>query len=226
MAKRQKSPQQQNHFELKRVDPLTDNQRRTFEAYEQGENLLIHGYAGTGKTYVPIYLALRDVLGRSSYRQLLIVRSTVPSRDMGFLPGNSKEKAREYEKPYVEICNDLFGRGEGYDILKQKRIVYFSTTSFLRGTTFEDSIVIVDEIQNMTFQELDTVMTRIGSNTKVIFCGDFRQTDLERGKEGLQKFMSILKRLEQFTCIEYGIEDIVRSGIVKDYIIARTDLGL
>ena len=144
---------------------------------------------------------------------------------MGFLPGSVNEKMRAYEEPYEEICDNLFGQGQGYNILKDRGLFEFTTTSYLRGVTFTDSIVIVDEMQNMTFQELDTVMTRIGENCQIVFCGDFRQTDLERDsdKHGLHKFMGILHKLKGFEYVEFGREDIVRSSIVKDYIIARTE---
>ena len=215
-----------NHFELRNVKPLTQNQEETFNAYDQGKNLVLHGYAGTGKSFISLYLALEEILSNSSdYTRVVIVRSVVPSRDMGFLPGNIKEKIRVYEEPYKEICDNLFGRGDGYDVLKTKRMVEFTTTSYLRGLTFNDSIVIVDELQNMQFSELDTVMTRLGDNSRVIFCGDFRQTDLnEKYRVGLSKFINITKRMNNFEYIDFKKEDIVRSGIVKDYIIKKTEM--
>jgi len=215
------------HFELKEIQPLTENQGRTFDAYDDGKNLLIHGFAGTGKTFISLYLALETILtNKTKYDKIIIVRSVVPSRDMGFLPGTIAEKAQVYEEPYKEICDTLFGRGDGYQILKLKGLVHFTTTSFLRGLTFNNAIVIVDEIQNMQFSEIDTVMTRLGDNSKVIFCGDFRQTDFKRDdeKSGLFKFMQILGRMSNFEHIEFAQEDIVRSGIVKDYIIKKSKL--
>ncbi len=215
------------HFELKEIQPLTENQGRTFDAYDDGKNLLIHGFAGTGKTFISLYLALETILtNKTKYDKIIIVRSVVPSRDMGFLPGTIAEKAQVYEEPYKEICDTLFGRGDGYQILKLKNLIHFTTTSFLRGLTFNNAIVIVDEIQNMQFSEIDTVMTRLGDNSKVIFCGDFRQTDFKRDEEksGLFKFMQILGRMSNFEHIEFAQEDIVRSGIVKDYIIKKSKL--
>ena len=215
------------HFELKKIIPLTDNQEKVFHSYNNGNNLLLHGFAGTGKSFISLYLALNEILTeRSFYDKIIIVRSVVPSRDMGFLPGSMKEKAAVYEEPYKEICNTLFGRGDGYEILKNKGIVHFTTTSFLRGITFNDAIVIVDEIQNMSFSEIDTVMTRLGDNSKVLFCGDFRQTDFKKDEEqrGLFRFMNIWERMSNFGHIEFVQEDIVRSGIVRDYIIQKTKL--
>lgn len=218
-----------NHFELRKISPLTPNQQKTFEAYDRGQNLILHGFAGTGKTFISMYLALEEVLEPSPiYDKIIIVRSVVPSRDVGFLPGNIKEKTRVYEEPYKEICDDLFGRGDGYDILKMKNLVQFTTTSFLRGITFNNAIVIVDELQNMSFGELDTVMTRLGDRSKVLFCGDFRQSDLthEKDKSGLMDFMAVTKRMNQFDYIEFEKDDIVRSSLVRDYIIKKTEIGL
>lgn len=221
--------QEKNHFELRSISPLTVNQQKTFDSYRDGQNLILHGYAGTGKSFISLYLALEEVLeGKSVCDKVVIVRSVVPSRDMGFLPGNVKEKIRVYEEPYKEICDDLFGRGDGYDILKMRGLVNFTTTSFLRGVTFKNAIVIVDELQNMTFPELDTVMTRMGDDSKILFCGDFRQTDLtnDKDKSGLISFINITKRMNKFAYIEFEKQDIVRSGLVRDYIIKRTEMGL
>ena len=220
--------EEHNHFSLRHISPLTVNQQRVWDAYQNGSNLMLHGYAGTGKTFLSSYLALREVLTSDIYKRVVIIRSVVPSRDMGFLPGTEKQKAEVYEQPYQEICDDLFGRGDGWRILKLKRLVEFTTTSFLRGTTFNDSIIIVDECNNMTFQEIDTVMTRIGNNSKIIFCGDYRQTDLHKphDKTGIRELMSLTQKMKSFEHIEFGIEDIVRSGVVKEYIIHKTEMGL
>ena len=219
---------EKNHFELRHIQPLTLNQERVWDAYEAGSNLMLHGYAGTGKTFLSSYLALREVLHYETYKKVVIIRSVVPSRDMGFLPGSQREKAEVYEQPYQEICDDLFGRGDGWRILKLKGLVEFTTTSFLRGMTFNDSIIIVDECNNMTFQEIDTVMTRIGNNSRIVFCGDYRQTDLHKPHEktGIKELMTITNRMPSFDHIEFGIEDIVRSGVVKEYIIQKTEMGL
>ena len=221
--------QQQNHFELRTIKPLTTNQQITFEAYRNGYNLMLHGYAGTGKTFCAMYLALEELLtGRSNYDKIVLIRSVVPSRDIGFLPGSIKDKIAVYEEPYKEICDDLFGRGDGFNILKMKGLVQFTTTSFLRGMTFNNAIVIVDETNNMTFQEIDTVMTRLGNESRVVLCGDYRQSDLTKPHErtGIREFMAITKRINTFRHVEFEKEDIVRSGIVRDYIINKTELGL
>ena len=220
---------QNNHFELRTIKPLTVNQQTTFESYRNGYNLMLHGYAGTGKTFCALYLALEEVLSnRSTFDKIVLIRSVVPSRDMGFLPGSIKDKIAVYEEPYKEICDDLFGRGDGYGILKMKKMIEFTTTSFLRGLTFNNAIVIVDEINNMTYQEIDTVMTRLGNNSRIIFCGDYRQTDLNKPHErtGIREFMDITRRINSFRHVEFQKEDIVRSGVVRDYIITKTEMGL
>lgn len=227
MAKAKKHVQQ--HFSLRKIHPLTDNQENTFRAYDSGQNLMLHGVAGTGKTYISMYLALEEVLKpNSKYNKIVVIRSVVPSRDMGFLPGSAKEKAKVYEEPYKEICDDLFGRGDGYDILRMKGLVEFATTSFLRGVTFRDAIVIVDEFQNMNLAELDTVITRIGNNCKIIFCGDIRQSDFVKReeKQGMLTFMKIIDRMNIFQKIEFEVADIVRSALVKNYIISKLEVGI
>jgi phosphate starvation-inducible protein PhoH len=217
------------NFKLGAVNPLTENQSKAFDSFDNGKNLLLHGIAGTGKTFISMYLALNEVMNPlSSYQKVIIVRSVVPTRDMGFLPGSHKEKAKVYEAPYYIIANELFGRGDAYDILKQKSIVEFISTSFIRGTTLNNSIVVVDEIGNMTLHELDSVITRIGKNCRVIFSGDFRQSDLtrEQEKNGLKDFIRILDRMKSFEYVEFDENDIVRSGLVKEYIIAKDRLKI
>lgn len=216
-----------NNFTLKNFEPLTQNQQLSFEAYEQGKNLMLHGIAGTGKSFISIYLALKQILsGNSPYKKLVIVRSVVPTRDMGFLPGNSKEKAKVYEAPYYAICTELFGRGDAYEYLKTRGVIEFISTSFIRGITLNDAIIIVDEIANCTLHELDSVITRVGKNCKIIFSGDFRQSDFtkEHERNGLVDFMRIIKRMKSFTFIDFDENDIVRSSMVKDYIIQKDRL--
>ena len=223
------SNQEKLNFNLKTIEPLTQNQKLSFEAYHNGKNLMLHGIAGTGKSFVSLYLGLNQILSESSpYKKLVIVRSVVPTRDMGFLPGNSKEKAKVYEAPYYAICTELFGRSDSYEYLKSKGLVEFISTSFIRGITLNDCIIVVDEIANMTLHELDSVITRVGKNCRIIFCGDFRQSDFtrEHEKNGLVDFMSIIKRLKSFTFIDFNEHDIVRSAMVKDYIIQKDKLRI
>ena len=217
------------NFNLRRVTPLTENQRLTFDAFNEGKHLMLHGMAGTGKTFLSLYLALDEIMsGTSQHDMIYIVRSVVPTRDMGFLPGSQREKMKVYEAPYYSICNELFNRGDAYDILKTKEIIDFMSTSFVRGITMNNCIVIVDEINNMTFHELDSIITRIGKNCRIIFCGDFRQSDLtrEQEKNGLKEFMKVINRLSDFEYVDFLESDIVRSKLVKEYIIARQNLGL
>lgn len=212
------------NFKLKHIEPLTENQKVTFEQYDNGKNLLLHGIAGTGKSFLSIFLSLRTILSEQSrYKKLVIVRSVVPTRDMGFLPGNNKEKAKVYEAPYQAIFTELFERGDAYEYLKNKNLVDFISTSFIRGITINDSIIVVDEIANMTLHELDSVITRVGKNCKIIFCGDFRQSDFTREHErnGLTDFMRIIERMKSFSFVDFTEHDIVRSSMVKEYIIMK-----
>lgn len=222
------SKQVKSNLKIQPVTPLTENQKLTFASYNKDKNILLHGLAGTGKTFISMYLALDEILSKGSlYNKLIIVRSIVPTRDIGFLPGNTKEKTKVYEGPYYAICTELFGRGDSYELLKTKGVIDFMSTSFIRGMTLNDSIIIVDEINNMTFHELDSVITRIGRNCKLLMCGDFRQSDLSKQSErqGLTSFMSILTRMDSFDYVEFKEDDIVRSGLVKEYILAKDKLG-
>lgn len=216
-------------FKIKKIEPLTENQKISFEQYHNGKNLMLHGIAGTGKSFISVYLALNEIMNENkNYNKIIIVRSVVPTRDMGFLPGNSKEKTKVYEAPYYAICGELFGRGDAYEILKQKGLVDFISTSFIRGITLNNCIIIVDEIANMTLHELDSIITRVGKNCKIIFSGDFRQSDFtkEHEKNGLVDFMKIINKMKSFSFIDFNENDIVRSSIVKDYIIQKDKLKI
>jgi phosphate starvation-inducible protein PhoH len=222
---------QQLHFELKHIQPITDNQVITFNAFDQGDNLFLHGCAGTGKTFISIYLALKEIQnGRSRRRKLIIIRTAQSSKDIGFLPGTEKQKLEVYEAPYKAICAELYHRDDAYDILKQKGIIEFHSTSYLRGTTINDAIILVDEVQNQRYVELRTVLTRTGDHSRIILCGDTKQDDLtsDRYKEasGLKDMMKVFNFMGSMTTVQFEIDDIVRSGFVRDFIIAENQLGL
>lgn len=213
------------------IEPITEAQKDAWESWEDGYNLMLHGMAGTGKTFLALFFACNEVLSKDTqYKKIFIVRSVVPTRDMGFLPGNKTEKTKVYEGPYYDIATKIFNRGDAYDVLKQKNLVEFMSTSFIRGITIDDAIIIVDEMQNMNAMELHSIMTRVGENCRIIFCGDLKQDDLtsERYKEstGLADFMKIIENMDEFDFVEFNAEDIVRSGLVKNYIIQRDKLGL
>lgn len=217
-----------NSLRLKDIAPKTKNQTLMFEEYAKGSHLFVSGCPGTGKSFLGCYLAIKQLIETEGqidgYKRIIILRSVVPSREMGFLPGSAEEKAAIYEAPYAMIFAELFGRHDAYDVLKDEGIIEFVTTSFLRGLTFKDSIVLVDELQNMQFEELNTVISRIGENSKVVFMGDFYQTDLNKklnDKSGFIKFKRILETISEFSFISMEIEDIVRSLLAKKYIIAR-----
>ena len=214
--------------DLLTFQPITENQQKTYDAYKKDKHLLLHGIAGTGKTFLTLYLSLEEVLDPSTvYDDVFIVRSVVSTRDIGFLPGDEQEKVSIYEAPYRSICRELFGIKDSYDALKQQNNVKFMSTSFIRGITINNAVVIVDECQNLNFHELDSIITRIGKNSKIIFCGDYTQTDLTRDndKRGIINFMKILKSIPEFETVEFGIDDIVRSDFLKSYIIAKYKFG-
>jgi phosphate starvation-inducible protein PhoH len=193
------------------------------QVFESDKNLLLHGCAGTGKTFISLYLALDDI-EKGDYSKIILIRSVVPTREMGFLPGTESEKSRVYEEPYIGILQELFNRGDDpYGQLKSKNVINFITTSHIRGVTFQDSVIIVDECQNMTFHELDSIITRIGQNCRIIFCGDFFQSDLK--STGILAFMEVLKEMEEFDFVEFGITDIVRSNLVRSYLVAKYNKG-
>ena len=210
---------------LKKFEPLTDNQKKFFDAYKIGSYFIaLHGVAGTGKTFCALYKAIEEVLNKNNYfKKIIVVRSAVQSRDMGHLPGDVAEKMEIYEQPYRQICETLFDRKDAWTRLEEQGYVKFISTSFIRGMSFDDAIIIVDEIQNMNFEEIDTVMTRVGYRSKIIWCGDYRQTDLKKAndKSGLMKFFDIAQHVASFERIEFTVDDIVRSSLVKDYIVAK-----
>lgn len=218
-------------FAMKQIQPITENQDKLFDLYEDNKNILAIGSAGTGKTYISLYLALKDVLAKNEYKEVIIVRSSVQSREQGHLRGGPTEKMAEFEQPYEDITNDLFERGDSYRILKEKKMIRFMSTSFIRGLTFDDAIILVDECQNMNAGELRTIMTRVGENSKIIFCGDTRQDDLtsSRNKKdvsGLRYFIRVIDRMSSncFGIVKFDVDDIVRSGIVREFIIAEEEL--
>jgi predicted ribonuclease YlaK len=214
--------------DLLTFEPITENQSKAKKAYNKDRNLMLKGYPGTGKTFLALLFALQEVLDPSSdYKRVAIIRSVVPTRDIGFLKGDDKEKIAVYETPYRDICEELFNIKGAYDILKAQGSIIFDTTSFIRGRSLHNTIFIVDECENLNFHELDSVITRVGNYSKIIYCGDHGQTDFtkEGDKIGLINFSRILKEMDNFTFVDFGIDDIVRSALVKSYIIAKDRLG-
>ena len=217
------------------IEPLTDNQKLMFEEWDKGQMIYAYGVAGTGKTFVALYKALKDVLNEyTPYEKIYIVRSLVATREIGFLPGDHEDKSSLYQIPYKNMVQSMFEMPDDnsyemlYDNLKAQETVSFWSTSFIRGTTLDNSIVIIDECQNLNFHELDSIITRVGQDTKIVFCGDAAQTDLVKVNErsGILDFQRILDKMPEFTLIEFGIDDIVRSGLVKSYLINKINLGL
>jgi len=216
------------------IDPLTDNQRKLFDAYAEGKHIVAYGCAGTGKTFITLYNALCEVLDeRTPYEKIYLVRSLVATREIGFLPGSYEDKSDIYQIPYKNMVKYMFQMPSDvefemlYGNLKSQETIKFWSTSFLRGTTLDNSIVIVDEFQNCTAHELDSIITRVGENSKIMFCGDATQSDLQKtnDRNGIVDFMSILRKMPSIDIIEFGVDDIVRSGLVKEYILAKIEAG-
>jgi len=221
--------------QLNQIKPVTDSQKLVFDTWKQGQNQFLFGCAGTGKTFVSLYLALSEVLkNETPYDKVIMVRSLIPTREIGFLPGDEEDKAALYQVPYSNMMQFMFEQPNEqafetlYNRIKAQGSYYFLSTSFLRGLTFDNSIIIVDECQNLNFHELDTIITRVGQDSKIVFCGDFSQSDLTKTNErnGLMDFLQILHEMEEFNCIEFNIGDIVRSGFVRNYLIQKTKLGM
>ncbi len=223
-----------NDKNLVKVEPVGPAQGTAFEKYAEGKNLFLTGSAGTGKTFILLYLALKEVLDKGTpYDKVVIVRSLLPSRDVGFLPGTLEEKSMLYQNSYRFLVRYLFEmpNEQEFDLLYDKLLaqgsIEFASTSFLRGLTFDRSIIIVDEAQNLTFQELDTITTRVGQETKIMFAGDEGQTDITNGdRNGYHNFSAIVDDMDEVETIEFGIGDIIRSGFARSYIIAKRNHGL
>jgi predicted ribonuclease YlaK len=232
MAKKNKEISSSN---LLKIKPITESQKTVFETWKKGQNQFLFGCAGTGKTFISLYLAMQDVLNlQTKYEKVVLVRSLIPTREIGFLPGDEEDKAALYQVPYQNMVQFMFEQPNEqafkmlYDRLKSQGTLYFLSTSFLRGLTFDNTIIIVDECQNLNFHELDTITTRVGQDSRIVFCGDFFQTDLIKtgDKNGLHDFLRILEEMKDFNCTEFNIGDIVRSGFVRDYLIQKTKLGI
>ena len=217
------------------VKPITDSQKEVFASWKKDKNQFLFGCAGTGKTFISLYLALKQVLNpETPFDRVIVVRSLIPTREIGFLPGDEEDKAALYQVPYSNMMQFMFEQPNEqafsmlYERLKSQGSFFFLSTSFLRGLTFDNSIIIVDECQNLNFHELDTIITRVGQNSKIFFCGDFGQSDLTKlnEKNGLMDFLQILQNMNEFDCTEFNIGDIVRSGFVRNYLIQKTKLGM
>jgi len=220
---------------IKKIEPLTPNQEVFFDQYDENKNLVAYGCAGTGKTFITLYRALLDVLDpKTPYDKIYIVRSLVATREIGFLPGDHEDKSFLYQIPYKHMVKYMFQMADDaafemlYSNLKAQGTIDFWSTSFIRGTTFDNSILIVDEFQNLNFHELDSIITRVGENSKIMFCGDASQSDLTKANErtGIVDFLTILRNMSSFGIIEFNADDICRSGLVKEYIIAKLELGM
>ena len=214
--------------ELNTIEPMTGNQDKAFQLWDEGENLILAGSAGTGKTFLALYLALDEMLNEPEYAKIIIVRSVVAVREIGYLPGKLEEKTAVFETPYKMICEELFESNAAYNKMINSHQIQFETTSYIRGKTFDRAIIVVDEMQNLNFHELDSIMTRVGEHCRIIFAGDYLQSDFKSDgeRDGLMKFLNIIERMNQFSMVQFGWDDIVRSGIVRDYIMTKEMIGV
>lgn len=212
-------------LDLVNVNPKTVNQKKVFDMWSDDYSMILAGSAGSGKSFIALYLSLRDVLDKvEGYEKIIIVRSAVQAREQGFVPGTQEEKNAIYELPYTQLFNDLFKKSNQYKFLKEAGVVEFHTTGNIRGVTWDNSIVIFDEFQNANYEELSTVATRVGRHSKLIYCGDIAQNDLHRKKSdhsGFNKFVQIAQTIPSFRSVYFGHDDIVRSGFVREFIIAE-----
>jgi len=234
-AKQMRRKKPVNSEYLVNIEPITENQKILFNSYNESKNIIAYGAAGTGKTFVTLYNALKDVLDENTpYEKIYIVRSLVATREIGFLPGDHEDKSDIYQVPYKHMVKYMFQMPSDADFemlygnLKAQGTIKFWSTSFIRGTTLDNSIVIVDEFQNLNFHELDSIMTRVGDNSKIMFCGDATQSDLTKtnDRNGIVDFMKILTSMPSVDIIEFGLDDIIRSGLVKEYLVAKLELGM
>lgn len=216
-----------SQHDLRDIKPMTEAQRMMIHSYMEGSHIVAHGYAGTGKSLIALFLGINDILSKDSKRkQIKIIRSIVPARDVGFLPGTYEEKMAPYETPYQDIVGFLMGKDRSYDFMKEAGYIQFIPTSLIRGLTWDDSVIIIDEMQNFTIQEISSAITRTGTNSRIIAIGDYQQNDLYRSKydtSGIQQFLKIAARMKEFDIINFRKEDIVRADIVKSWLIAMEE---
>jgi len=220
---------------LRKIEPLTENQKRLFDYYDQDKNIFAHGVPGSGKTFVLLYKALKEVLDeRTPYEKIYIVRSLVQTREIGFMPGSEEDKKSLFEIPYKNMVKYMFELPSDADFemlygnLKAQGTISFWCTSFIRGVTLDNAIVIVDETQNLNAHECFSIISRCGLNTKIMFAGDVEQSDLTRmsEKNGIIDFIKITNVMPSFEKIEFEVDDICRSPLVKEFVIAKKSLGL
>ena len=230
----EKKNKELNHSNLLSIKPIGDNQKTVFDTWKKGKNQFLFGAAGTGKSFISLYLALQDVFNlKTKCDKIVLVRSLMPTREIGFFPGSEVDKSALYQIPYENMIQFMFEMPNEqsfnnlYNTLKEQGTLFFISTSFLRGLTFDNSIIIVDECQNLNFHELDTIITRVGQDSRIIFCGDFNQTDLidQEERSGLYDFLRIMESMDEFNCIEFTLGDIVRSGFIRNYLIQKIKLG-
>lgn len=220
---------QWSRHDLRHIHPLNPTQEEMFVDFMNGNHICAVGSAGTGKSFCALYLAFNQILAKDTPQdKIIIVRSAVPTRDVGFMPGTLEEKVSLYEQPYKDMCIELFGREKTYDDMKNAGVIRFVTTSFIRGLSWNNAVIIADEIQSMNFHEINTVITRCGHETKLILCGDHKQNDLLHKKtdqSGIGQLLRVLPHVADFSIVNFTKYDIVRGDFVKQWIIACESEG-
>jgi phosphate starvation-inducible PhoH-like protein len=217
------------HEHLIEIEPFTNNQKKAVDAWNEGKHLFLSGSAGTGKTFLALHLGLTQALTKDAdCDNVTIIRSIVPTRDIGFLPGDEEKKKLAYVRPYVGICSEICEDNSAWGKLTASKTINFESTSFIRGTTFDDTVLVVDECQNMSGHELDSVITRTGDRCRIIFCGDYYQSDFRNGrdKNGILEFMKIIETMKDFAVINFTWSDIIRSDFVREYIMSKEMMNI
>ena len=223
MAKPQRVRKQADNLYIRNIKPLTYAQKQMFEAWAEGYNIIASGSAGTGKTFLATFLALKSLFNDES-KEIIFVRSTVSTRDMGFLPGTAEEKAAPYFELYKDHVNHICDSGTAWESLLHRGSIRTEPTSYVRGSTWEDAIVVIDESQNLTRHELYSVLTRLGNNSRVLVLGDAKQSDLPKGSSSEYLKHLANKMADDFELVNFTHQDIVRSAFCKALIIADSEI--
>ncbi|WP_439431608.1 PhoH family protein [Segatella copri] len=196
------------------IKSRSENQQQLIEAYEKNDMVFAVGPAGTGKTYLSIALAVK-ALKEKTIKKIILSRPAVEAGEkLGFLPGDMKDKIDPYLQPLYDALEDMIPAVKLQDMM-EKHIIQIAPLAFMRGRTLSDAVVILDEAQNTTSQQIRMFLTRMGMNTKMIITGDLTQIDLPREqRSGLKEALKILEGVEGIGVVKLGQKDIVRHKLV------------
>jgi phosphate starvation-inducible PhoH-like protein len=200
------------------IEVLNHAQRRYLSSIKSNIITFGVGVAGTGKSYIALSYAAEQLKAKR-ISKIIITRPIVEAGEkIGYLPGELEEKIAPYFEPMISILNKRLGVSF-VEYLIKRGVIQAKPLAYLRGSTFEDAVVILDESQNTTPSTMQLFLTRIGENCKVIIDGDVRQSDI-KGESGLSDAMTRLKGINNIGVVTFGIDDVVRSGICRDIVIA------